>query len=191
MALHTSRTIDLPGIGAVLFERSRRAKHINISVRPLKGVRVAVPKGVSFQKAEEVALEKSDWIRARQAEAKEVESQHAAFTRSRGYISRQSAKGIIEARLTELAGKHGLSYNRVTVRSQKTRWGSCSSRKNLSLNYKITLLPPELMDYVLLHELIHTRHFNHSRAFWEELDRCVGDAKQLDKELQAYLALLI
>ncbi|MBS3809280.1 MAG: M48 family metallopeptidase, partial [Desulfobacterales bacterium] len=107
-----------------------------------------------------------------------------------GYISRASAKGLITARLEELAERHGISYNKVFIKNQKTRWGSCSSAGNLSLNYKIALLPGELMDYVLLHELVHIKYPNHSSDFWEELDRLAGDARVLDRQLNDYEALL-
>jgi predicted metal-dependent hydrolase len=108
------------------------------------------------------------------------------------YMSRAAAKGIILARLEELAGIHSISYNKVFIKNQKTRWGSCSAKKNLNFNYKIALLPKHLMDYVLLHELVHIKHLNHSRQFWDELNRLtVDDAASLDKQLKEFSALLV
>jgi predicted metal-dependent hydrolase len=93
-------------------------------------------------------------------------------------------------RLTSLADKHGFSFNRVFIRNQRTRWGSCSHQGNISLNARIARLPGELMDYVILHELTHTRQPNHRPAFWAELDKVigdgVGDAKALAKRLGEY-----
>ena len=91
----------------------------------------------------------------------------------------------------ELAEKYGLTYNRVTIRCQKTRWGSCSARNNLNLNAKLTRLPGHLMDYVLIHELVHTRHKNHGREFWNAMNRIVGDAKLRRRELSRYSPELV
>ena len=186
-----SKIIDLPEIGEVLLEKSRQAKRVNITVRPFKGIRVAVPKGVSFKQAAQVAEGKAGWIRAQQERLRHIEHKHRACMEESGYVSRACAKGIIIGRLEELAAKLDISYNRVFIRNQKTRWGSCSSKKNLSLNYKIALLPGPLMDYVLLHELVHIRHPDHGSAFWEALDRIVGDAKELDRQLDEYSGLLL
>lgn len=181
----------MPGIGKVLFEPSKKAGRINIAVKPFEAVRVAVPAAVSFEKAKQAAENKSSWIRAQQKKIKKMERDHDELIKTSGFISRATAKGIITGRLEELAGKHGFKYNKVFIKNQKTRWGSCSSLKNLSLNYKIALLPGRLMDYILLHELVHTRHANHGRQFWDELTRIVGDAKALDRELNEYSHLLI
>jgi len=73
--------------------------------------------------------------------------------------------------LDDLAARHGLRYSRGAVRGQRTRWGSCSGRGTISLNYKLLFLSPTLVEHVMLHELAHTRHLNHSRAFWRLLAR--------------------
>ena len=72
------------------------------------------------------------------------------------------------------------------MKNQRTLWGSCSHRNNINLNVNLLRLPEELRDYVILHELVHTRHKNHSRAFWRDLDRFVGDAKGLQRHLRQF-----
>jgi predicted metal-dependent hydrolase len=94
---------------------------------------------------------------------------------------------MLVERLAELARRHGFAYNRVFVKNQRTLWGSCSSTNNINLNANLVRLPDELRDYVILHELVHTRHRNHSRAFWAALDRLVGDGKGLQRRLRQYL----
>lgn len=70
------------------------------------------------------------------------------------------------------------------MREQRTRWGSCSGKNNISLNVKLVLLPEELIDYVILHELVHTRIHNHGKKFWDELDIYTGNAKAVAKRLK-------
>jgi predicted metal-dependent hydrolase len=93
--------------------------------------------------------------------------------------------------LYQLAGIHGFTCNRVTVRQQKTRWGSCSPKNTISLNIKLALVPDELADYVILHELVHTRIHNHSKKFWAELDKYVPNSKAMAKRLRKNETVLL
>lgn len=161
-------TIVIGGI-AILFERSRRARRLNISLKPFRGVRVAVPFNISFHQAEQAVYAKISWIRHHHARMKELE-EHLEENSMRDIpIDRAAARKKLTERLRELAGIHGFRYNRVSIRNQKTRWGSCSARNNINLNQKLVLLPDELIDFVLLHELVHTRIKNHGKEFWSKL----------------------
>ena len=95
----------------------------------------------------------------------------------------REARAALGARLDALARRHGLRYRRLAVRGQRTLWGSCSAAGTISLNWKLLFLSPELVDYVLLHELAHTRHLDHSTAFWTLLERLVPGARALDAAL--------
>ncbi len=86
-------------------------------------------------------------------------------------------------RLDKYSEQFNLPYRRLTVRAQKTRWGSCSAKKNINLNYRLIFLPEYLMDYVILHELAHLRHMNHSRQFWQLLESMSRDARSQDRQL--------
>ena len=70
---------------------------------------------------------------------------------------------------------HGRFYRNITIREQKTRWGSCSSEKNLNFNWKLILAPPEVLDYVVVHELCHLKEMNHSKAFWDEVGKVMPE----------------
>ncbi len=181
-----SSIIEISGVGQVLFERSKRAKHLNIAIKPFTGVRVAVPHGLSFKKAEKIVHEKVSWIQKNLEKMKQVELEHKSILENSVEINRTEAKLKLANRLNEFADKYNLTYNRVTFRSQKTRWGSCSQNNNISLNVKLIRLPDELIDYVILHELVHTRIKNHSKKFWDELNLYIGDAKKMDKRLKEY-----
>jgi predicted metal-dependent hydrolase len=98
---------------------------------------------------------------------------------------RHRAKELLPQRLKTLAAEHGFTYNRCTVRDVHSRWGSCTSEGNISLNSKLVTLPDRLIDYVLLHELCHTVEMNHSDRFWALMDR--HTAPERAKALRARL----
>jgi predicted metal-dependent hydrolase len=181
-----SRTINVDGIGPVLFEQSVRSRRIIISVRPRKGVRVAVPNSASLDTAMEFVSTKKPWIQKNLAKLADIGRRNNALADSLAAIDHPQARELLTARLKQLAEKHGFTYNRVSLRNQQTRWGSCSRKNNISLNYKLVVLPEELVDYVLLHELAHTRFHDHSKQFWAELDKYVGNGKLLAKKLRNY-----
>ena len=176
LMVHSS-TVDISGVGQVIFERSKKAKRLNISVKPSTGVRVAVPDGLSFQKAEEFVYTKKTWIQKHLVRMKQYEETNRINSIAPDDIDRAKAKPRLKRRLKYLAEKHGFTYNRVFIRNQKTRWGSCSNKNNIGLNVRTVQLPEELMDYVILHELAHTKIKNHSDDFWSMMNKLVGDGK--------------
>ena len=189
------RWVELKGVGPIQMERSRRAKHINVSVRPYKGVRVAVPVGVSFASAELFAQSKAGWIKKHVAKMAQMERAARILSENNrnnrnNRIDRPTARKQLVDRLDYLAQKHGFQYNRVFIRNQKTRWGSCSGKNNINLNVNLVRLPDELRDYTILHELVHTRIKNHGKRFWAQLDRLLGDAGILDRALDDYNLML-
>jgi len=102
-------------------------------------------------------------------------------------VYRVEAHLLLPPRLKELAQKHGFSYNNVTIRNNKRNWGSCSSRNNISLNLQMMKLPDELIDYILLHELVHTEIKNHSEKFWKKLDQATEyRARELARQVKIY-----
>lgn len=98
---------------------------------------------------------------------------------------RERARRLLPPLLEQVSRETGLGYARVTIRSQKTRWGSCSSRGCISLNDQLLFLPPKLVEYLMVHELCHTRHLNHSRAFWALVESHCADYRQFEKELSS------
>ena len=105
-----------------MFERSKHAKRINISVKPFRGIRVAVPKGISFDKAKQVAQSKKSWIQKHLAKMKQVEQEREAFTKYSIEIDRAEAGKILINRLNELCEQHEFSYNKVFMRNTLKTW---------------------------------------------------------------------
>ncbi|MBN1227102.1 MAG: M48 family metallopeptidase [Deltaproteobacteria bacterium] len=176
----------IENVGAILFERSRKAKRIIISIKPKGEIRVAVPYASSFKKAEEFVNSKTEWIIRHLDILKRYKKTGKSGPGNEDSIDKIEAKKTLTERLESLARKHGFSYNRVFIRNQKTRWGSCSSMNNISLNVKLARLPDELIDYVIMHELVHTRIKNHGRSFWEEMGKYLRNAKEMCKTLRKH-----
>lgn len=109
--------------------------------------------------------------------------QKAALAASERALKQQAAR-LLPQRLATLAHKHGFSYKAVRVRKLTSRWGSCSSQGVITLSYLLVQLPWHLIDYVLLHELAHTKHMNHSRDFWSTFEASLPTAKTLRKEIR-------
>jgi len=102
-------------------------------------------------------------------------------------VYRLEARMLLPDRLQELARQHGFRYQKVTIRNNRRNWGSCSSRNNISLNLQMMKLPDELIDYILLHELVHTEIKNHRPAFWERLNGLTGQrARELAGKVKKY-----
>ena len=103
---------------------------------------------------------------------------------------RQLAEKELPARVLELAVLHGVNVGRVTVRNQKTRWGSCSRRGNISLNWRLIQAPDQVRDYIILHELAHRRQMNHSDKFWQEVARLCANYQLAERWLKQHSRLL-
>lgn len=102
-------------------------------------------------------------------------------------VYRHEAKKILPERLRELAAEHRFQFGKVTIRDNRRNWGSCSSKNNISLNLQMMKLPDKLIDYILLHELVHTKIKNHGPEFWKELDLLTGNqAKELSKQVKKF-----
>ena len=102
-------------------------------------------------------------------------------------IYRYEAKKLLAPKINELAQKHGFQINKITIRNNKRNWGSCSSKNNISLNLQMMKLPDELIEYILLHELVHTRIKNHGPQFWTKLDELTNfRARELSKKVRTY-----
>ena len=175
-----------------IIQKSRR-RTISLSVLPPKSgsvenrVLVKAPYGTSERAVQEFLLSKKDWI------TKHVEKQNSEYQKAQdlGLLSadeirkiKRQAKKIIPERVEYWALKLGVTYGRISIRLQSSRWGSCTSTGNLNFNCLLVVMPVEILDSVVVHELCHRKHMNHSKAFYEEIDRVFSDYKRCDKWLK-------
>jgi len=183
---------DHPRLGAVTLARSPRARRIAIRVRPSGEVRVSFPRGVSRLRALAFLDEKAAWVEAARMR---LAARRAALPpalppdeeRVRIEELRRAAKADLPARIERLARQTGLKYEKLTIRAARTKWGSCSGRGRISLSLFLMTLPEHLRDFVIVHELCHTVHPDHSPRFHALVDRLVGGhEKALIRELRAF-----
>lgn len=162
--------------------RSNR-KTMAIQVNADLTVTLRAPMHVSKGEIRRVLQEKEEWIRRAVERLRERKALYEA--EEPGVLSdeelrelRVKALKYLPARAACFAEKMGVDYGRITIRSQKTRWGSCSSKGNLNFNCLLMLAPPDVIDYVVVHELCHRKQMNHSRAFWDEVAGVLPDYKR-------------
>ncbi len=174
-----------PALGEITLSSTRRSTRTTISVRPSGEVRLSFPLYISQQKAIAFLESKAEWIITTKAKCAERRAPELTLTQIEQL--RAEAKQVLPRRVEELASQHGLRYGRVTIRAARSKWGSCTAKGNLSLSLYIMTLPPHLQDYIILHELAHTVHHNHSPRFHALVDRLTnGQERQLAKELRNY-----
>ncbi|MEG2370911.1 MAG: SprT family zinc-dependent metalloprotease [Alistipes sp.] len=183
-----------PVLGDVTLSQSRRSTRIALSVNRIGHVRLSFPYGVSARRALAFLEEKIDWITAmRQRQAERHPSQPQLppeQEQARVEELRRQAKADLPARVARISEVLGLTYNKVSIRAARSKWGSCSGRNNLSLSLFLMTLPEHLRDYVIVHELCHTVHKNHSPRFHALVDASLGGKeKALNKELRTYAIL--
>ena len=168
--------------------RSKR-KTISIEVNNDLEVIVRAPKWVSMRDIRYFVDEKENWIRkaiGRVRKAREANAQMPDNRLSESELSAlvDKAKQVIPERVTHYASLLGVSYGRITIRHQKTRWGSCSSKGNLNFNCLLMLAPEEHRDYVIVHELCHRFEMNHSKAFWANVASIFPDYRERRQKLK-------
>lgn len=179
--------------------RSNR-KTLAIQINPDLSVTVRAPIYASQREIERILKEKEGWIqkhiekiREQEAKRKEMYGEKGEYGKSaeREYLSNEEIHKLAEKaleyipkRVSYFAKQIGVTYGKITIRNQKTRWGSCSSKGNLNFNCLLMLTPPEVIDYVVVHELCHRKEMNHSEAFWAEVEKVIPDYKEQVKWLK-------
>lgn len=169
--------------------RSNR-KTVSIVIQPTGEVEVRCPRRCSKREIEAFVTGKEDWIR-RHLEAIAARPPQPGLSSGELRELAEQAAAVLPQKVRCFAGKIGVSYGRITIRSQRTRWGSCSAKGNLNFNCLLMLCPEDVQDYVVIHELCHRKELNHSAAFWAEVEKTCPDYRVHRKWLKDNGAALI
>lgn len=176
---------ELPGGIPYSIVRSGR-KTMALQVTRDGRVVVRCPMRVPEMAARAFAESHREWIVEHYRQVKEREEHRLVFTEEEVKRYRETARRVLTEKVDIWAGKMGVTYGRIAIRQQVTRWGSCSGRGNLNFNWMLALMPEELQDYVVVHELAHRREMNHSERFWKLVEEQIPDYKQRRKRLRNY-----
>ena len=167
----------------IILIRSNR-KSIAIEINRDLQIKVRAPQRMAQYRILKFVAEKEDWIQLhlKKMELLRQKQEQEAGVPQRSPMSAeelqnlmQRAREVILPRVAYFAGQMGVTYGRITIRNQKTRWGSCSQAGNLNFNCHLAEMPEEILDYVVVHELCHRRQMNHSRLFWTEVEKILPD----------------
>ncbi len=182
-----TKTITHPLLGEITLSRTRRSTRISLSVRPDGRVRLSFPWLVTQRQAIAFLEEKQGWIVENRARMARQYVPHEPIPKAAIEALRAQAKRRLPEVVEKLARQHGFKYGNVRIKALKSKWGSCTVRGDLNLSLFLMRLPDHLIDYVVLHELCHTVHLNHSANFHALLDRVTqGRHRALNRELRKF-----
>lgn len=167
-----------------------KRKTVSLTIEDDGNVTVRAPLYMSRPEIERLLKDKSGWIEKHLCRIKERQ-QLMSSEETGGTLCAQELKELadraasyIPERVKFYADIAGVAYGRITIRNQRTRWGSCSGKGNLNFNCLLMLMPPEIIDYVVVHELCHRKEMNHSKAFWTEVEKVLPDYEKRRKWLK-------
>jgi predicted metal-dependent hydrolase len=164
---------------------SKKAKRLRLAVYCDGAFVVTSPRHLGQNIIEKFIIQKSQWILDKLdyfggfAESFKVKNTTAAYLKYK-----ERARKLVENKIIKFNKTYKFRYNKIAIKNQKTRWGSCSKRGNLNFNYKIVLLPEQLAEYVIVHELCHLGEFNHSRKFWKLVARALPNFTEIQNDLK-------
>ncbi len=166
-------------------KRSKRAKRMRLAVYCDGSVIVTSPLGVEQLIIEKFITQKSQWVHDKLEYFKSIAGQMLVGGGKRDYKRHKEQALVLAQERIEYFNKiYGFKFNKINIKNQKTRWGSCSRKGNLNFNYKIALLSERLADYIICHELCHLKEFNHSQKFWNLVAKAIPGYSEIRNELR-------
>lgn len=164
---------------------SKRAKRLRLAVFCDGTVVVTSPLGVRVSVIEKFFAHKKQWIQDKINIFKSVDSKAIRTFSNQDYLeNRDKALSFVTERANFFNKIYNFSFNSISIKNQRTRWGSCSGKGNLNINYKILFLPAKIQDYIIVHEICHLKEFNHSKKFWGLVRKALPNYLDIKKELR-------
>lgn len=221
-----TREFTLENGQTISIVKSRRSKHMRISISPNGRARVSIPSWLPYRQGLEFARQKQDWILANNLSTHILESGHIGKSHQLSFIQTEGteiktrvsgndiiikvphqaqfddkavqekarkaciralkteANTLLPIRLQQLANKHSFDYKSLKIKHLNGRWGSCSSAKDITLNCLLMQLSWAEIDYVILHELVHTTNMSHDKEFWSKLDSLIGNMRAIKQQIK-------
>ena len=168
-------------------KRSKKARRMRLAVHCDGSVVVTMPYRFQETAAERFIQEKAKWLFSKITFFKQSEGKSFAKYSYDDYLKyKKDAMTIIEKKVQYFVGKYGYLYNKISIKNQKTCWGSCSKKDNLNFNYKVLFLPENIQDYIIAHELCHLKEHNHSKKFWGLVFDILPQYQESRKQLKMY-----
>jgi len=168
-------------------KRSNRAKRMRLAVYCDGSIVVTSPFGIEKSIIEKFLADKKQWVKDKIQFFKSVDSKAIrTFSRKDYFENRDRTLALVRQRVEFFNKIYKFSFNKIYIKNQKTRWGSCSFKKNLSFNYKIVFLPQKHQDYIVVHEMCHLKEFNHSKKFWTLVEKTLPNYLDIKKELHSH-----
>lgn len=165
--------------------KSTRARRMRLAVYCDGSVVVTTPYNFQETIAERFIREKTEWLLSKLVFFERVQRKLVVRHSRTDYLKyKESALALVREKVAYFAALRRCRYNRISVKNQKTCWGSCSRRANLNFNYRILFLPEKMQDYIVAHELCHLKEFNHSKQFWKSLAAIIPDYVAIRGELR-------
>ena len=171
--------------------KKRRMKNLNLVVEKDQSVRVSIPANrlrvVTQGKIEKILEERFDFIMSAINKYQKLGEKYPdlfEFSDEHYRRYRKQAQELIKSKVDYYCRRQNFQYNRLSIRNQKTRWGSCSEDGNLNFSYKLIFLTPEEQDYIVVHELCHLEEQNHSRDFWALVEEILPNYKDAHKSIR-------
>ncbi len=165
---------------------SRRAKRMKISIFPDGKIVVNIPENISRREADRFVEKNLSQIINKIKNLPVIDNKKIIKTSRESYLKhKEDARKLITERINYFNNFYKFKFNRIAIKNQKTLWGSCSQDGNLNFNYILALLPRKILDYVVVHEMCHLWHFDHSKDFWSLVKLTIPDYKEIRKEIKS------
>lgn len=165
--------------------KSKRARRLRIAVYCDTSIVVTMPSDFSENKVKRFISDKANWIISKLFFFKRLENSPMADNSKKNYLKlKNTAFEFANKRVEHYNNIYNFRFNKINIKNLRTKWGSCSIKRNLNFNYKIVLMPEKIANYIIVHELCHLKEFNHSVKFWNLVAKLMPDYLEIKEELK-------
>jgi len=166
-----------------ILKRYKKSKTLRLKIRASGEVLVTAPYRLSKKYIDDFVQQRASWVQEKLDAFASLPQPHIKTQKGDYKKYKEQARKLVLEKIEKVNAYYKFSFGRVAIRDQKTRWGSCSNKKNLNFNYKIVFIPDICAEYIVIHELCHLKEMNHGENFWKLVEEVMPDHKKVRKEL--------